>query len=132
MADSVTLQTILDGPRNLVMNFTNLSDGTGESAVLKVDVSALAPNQYGQACTSVNIWKVKYDIFGMSVSILWDATADVRALILSGFGEQDYSKVSGIPNNAGAGNTGDILFTTNGASAGDTYSIELHCLKKYG
>ncbi len=132
MVDSVTSQTILDGPRNLVMNFTNLSDGTGESAVLKVDVSALTAGPNGAPCTSVLIWKVKYDIFGMSVSILWDATTDVRALILSGYGEQDFSKVSGIPNNAGTGKTGDILFTTNGASAGDTYSIELHCIKKYG
>lgn len=132
MVDSVTSQTILDGPRNLVMNFTNLSDGSGESAVLKVDVSALAAGPNGAPCTSVLIWKVKYDIFGMSVSILWDATTDVRALILSGYGEQDFSKVSGIPNNAGTGKTGDILFTTNGASAGDTYSIELHCIKKYG
>jgi hypothetical protein len=132
MADSVTSQTILDGTRNCVMSFTNLSDGGGESAVLKVDVSALAVGPNGAACTGVTIWKVKYDIFGMSVSILWDADTDVRALILSGFGEQDYSKVSGIPNNAGAGKTGDILFTTNGASSGDTYSIELHMLKKYG
>ena len=52
--------------------------------------------------------------------------------LLSGFGKQDYKKVGFIPNNAGAGKTGDILFTTNGASAGDTYSIELHLIKKYG
>ena len=33
MADAVTSQTLVDGPRDLVMKFTNLSDGTGESAV---------------------------------------------------------------------------------------------------
>jgi len=131
MADSVTSQTILDGPRNAVMSFTNLSDGTGETAVLKVDVSSLA-SLNNTPCTGVTIWEVRYDIFGMSVSILWDANTDVRALILAGYGTLDYSSVSGIPNNAGAGKTGDILFTTNGASAGDTYSIELHMLKHYG
>jgi hypothetical protein len=36
MADTVTSQTILDGERNCVMKFTNVSDGTGESAVAKV------------------------------------------------------------------------------------------------
>ena len=40
MADAVTSQTIIDGERNCVMKFTNVSDGTGESAVAKVDVSA--------------------------------------------------------------------------------------------
>ena len=43
MADVVTSQTIQDGGRNLIMKFTNVSDGSGESAVGKVDVSALFP-----------------------------------------------------------------------------------------
>ena len=42
MADAVTSQTIIDGPKTAVLKFTNVSDGTGESAVKKVDVSALA------------------------------------------------------------------------------------------
>ena len=29
MADAVTSQTIIDGERNCVMKFTNVSDGTG-------------------------------------------------------------------------------------------------------
>lgn len=132
MADAVTSQTILDGDRNAVLKFTNISDGTGESAVLKVDVATLTRETgTGRACTGVKISAVRYDIFGMSVSILWDATADVPALILAGFGKQDFRKVGFIPNNAGAGKTGNILFTTIGATAGDTYSIELHMIKDY-
>ena len=38
MADAVTTQIIQDGPRNAVIKFTNISDGTGESAVDKVIV----------------------------------------------------------------------------------------------
>ena len=41
MADAVTSQTLFDGDKHVVMKFTNISDGTGESAVKKVDVSAL-------------------------------------------------------------------------------------------
>ena len=37
MADTVTSQTIQDGERVAIMKFTNVSDGTGESAVKKVD-----------------------------------------------------------------------------------------------
>lgn len=132
MADSVTTQTILDGPRRAIVKATNLSDGTGEAAVLKVDVSALSAHPDQGACTGVKIRSVQYDIFGMSVSILWDATTDVTALILSGYGKQDFKKLGNIKNNAGAGKTGDILFTTNGASAGDTYSITLDMVKTYG
>lgn len=132
MSDSVTSQTILDGPRNAVMMFTNVSDGSGETAVLKVDVSALSAGPNGAPCTGVTVWRVLYDIFGMSVSMLWDATTDVRFLVLAGYGNHDFGETSGIPNNAGAGKTGDILFTTNGATSGDTYSIMLHMIKHYG
>ena len=51
MADTVTSQTIQDGERVAVLKFTNVSDGTGESAVKKVDVSALSTNSAGESCT---------------------------------------------------------------------------------
>ena len=46
MADTVTSQTLIDGERTVIMKFTNISDGTGESAVLKVDVSALTASSF--------------------------------------------------------------------------------------
>ena len=49
MADAVTSSTIQDGERTAVMRFTNVSDGTGESAVAKVDVSALNADSRGRA-----------------------------------------------------------------------------------
>lgn len=131
MADAVTSQTIFDGERMAVMKFTNLSDGTGESAVVKVDVSALASSAFGKACDGVTIERIHYSIGGMSVSVLWDATADVPALILApGQSTFDFVKIQ-IPNNSGAGKTGDILFTTNGATAGDSYTIVLEMVKSY-
>ena len=45
MADTVTSQTILNTPYRLVMKFTNVSDGSGESAVNKVDVSAFTAGE---------------------------------------------------------------------------------------
>ena len=41
MADAVTSQTLSDGDRTAVMKFTNISDGSGEASVAKVDVPAL-------------------------------------------------------------------------------------------
>lgn len=120
MADSVTSQVLFDGSNKTILKFTNISDGTGESAVAKVDVSALEG-----APSKVTINKIWFVTDGMAVRMLWDATADVLAYSVAqnqnGF--VDFSSFGGIKNNAGAGVTGDLLFTTVGHTAGDSYAI---------
>jgi len=134
MADAVTSQTIIDGERNCVMKFTNVSDGTGESAVAKVDVSALASNAAGVACSEVRVMRISHAVVGMSVQLFFDATSNVLLVELaeSSNGHMEFEDFGGIPNNAGSGKTGDILFTTKGHSSGDTYSIVLEMVKVYG
>ena len=93
MADAVATQTLQDGAKMLVQKFTNISDGTGESAVVKVDVSGLASNSNGQACTGVTIDKIWWQCIGMKVRILFDATTDVMAIELgeNQSGNHDYT-----------------------------------------
>jgi len=133
MADAVTSQTIIDGERNCVMKFTNVSDGTGESAVAKVDVSALASNSAGVACSEVRVMRVSHAIVGMSVQLFLNATSNVLLVELaeSSNGHMDFKDFGGLTNNAGSGKNGDILFTTKGHSSGDTYSIVLEMVKVY-
>ena len=133
MADAVTSQTIQDGERNCIMKFTNVSDGTGESAVAKVDVSALASNAAGVSCSEVRVMRVSHAIVGMSVQLFLNATSNVLLIELaeSSNGHMDFKDFGGIPNNAGSGKNGDILFTTKGHSSGDTYSIILEMVKVY-
>jgi len=133
MADAVTSQTIQDGERKAVLKFTNISDGTGETNVVKVDVSALATNSAGKACTKVTVSKIWWQCVGMGVELLCDATVNTLIIGLSpdSNGFHDYSSFTGIPNNAGAGVTGDILFTTIGASNTDTYTVILELVKEY-
>jgi len=133
MADAVTSQTIFDGEHLFIGKFTNISDGTGESGVVKIDVSALSANGHGLACNEVKINKLWAHTIGMSVDILWDATTDVlcETVPAEKLTEINYNSFGGIPNNAGAGKTGDVLFTTVGASAGDRYTIILECIKTY-
>ena len=133
MADTVTTQTIIDGERNCVMKFTYVSDGSGESAVAKVDVSALSSNSDGKACSEVRIMRVSHAIVGMSVQLFFDATTNVLLMELaeSSNGHIEFKEFGGIPNNAGSGKTGDVLFTTKGHSSGDTYSIVLEMVKVY-
>ena len=133
MADAVATQTIIDGSKTAVLKFTNVSDGSGESAVTKVDVSALANNSIGQACTGASIQKIWWQCTGMKVSILFDATSDVLAIQLgeNQSGYHDYTSFGGLTNNAGSGKTGDIKFTTVGHSSGDTYTIILYLKKEF-
>lgn len=133
MPDAVTSQIIFDGTRTAIMKFTNISDGTGESAALKVDVSALTGFQ-GQTCTSVNILKLDAVTYGMGVDILWDATTDVICYTLGTdqFISFDFRPWGGVTNNAGTGKTGDVLFTTIGATAGDRYTVVLELAKNFG
>ncbi len=133
MADAVTSQTIQDGQRIAILKFTNASDGTGESAVKKVDVSALSANSAGLSCSRVTINRIWWQCTGMSVKIEFDATSNVLAIGLSedSNGYHDYSDFSGIPNNAGSGITGYLDFTTVGHGSGDTYMIVLEMIKSY-
>jgi hypothetical protein len=133
MADTVASQTIDDGPKYAVIKLTNVSDGTGESAVTKVDVSSLASNANGVACTGATIQKIWWQCTGMKVSILFDATSDVLAIQLgeNQSGYHDYTSFGGLTNNAGSGKTGDIKFTTVNASSGDTYTVILYLKKEF-
>tara|TARA_R100000234_G_scaffold101768_2_gene70906 strand:+ start:8891 stop:9298 length:408 start_codon:yes stop_codon:yes gene_type:complete len=135
MADAVASQTIVDGSSYVAIKLTNISDGTGESAVTKIDVSALeADSRTGLSCTDVNIDRIWWQCIGMKVRILFDADTDVMAIELgeNQSGDHDYSIFGGLVNNAGTGKTGDIKFTTVGASSGDTYTVIMYLRKKFG
>lgn len=135
MADTVTSTTILDGDKDFIVQLTNVSDSTGESAVTKVDVSGLtARKSDGATCTGVKLAKVFYSILGFTkIGLLWDASTDTLCMELnpSADGILDFSDFGGLQNTSGSGKTGDINLTTTGASSGDSYMIILHCIKSY-
>ena len=138
MADAVTSQTIEDGGKNLVMKFTNISDGSGEAAVAKIDVSALNASPItGQACDRVTLQRVWFSNVGMGFKLHWNASSNVFICQApkdwaDTWDFTDSSKdLSGIPNNAGSGVNGDLLITTNDHTSGDTYSIVIWALKHY-
>ena len=131
MADTVTSTTIQDGERTSVLRFTNVSDGTGESAVVKGDASALAAMTSGSKSTNIKIMKCWWSISGMDVDMLFDASTNILALSLTsdGAGYLDFTSFGGLPNTAGSGKTGDIVFTTRNHTSGDTYFIILEVQK---
>lgn len=129
MADAVSTHILYESASDMVVKFTNVSDGTGESDVVKVDVSAL-----DVPCAEVDILKLIYATDGMAVRIEFDATTDTLAWAVPAnqTGIIDFTKdwPGGLRNNAGSGKTGDILFTTVGHSSGDTYTIVLVMKKR--
>ena len=134
MVDTVATQTLLDGDRLVIQKFTNISDGTGETAVNKVIVANLAANQFGKACTGVKINRIWANTHGMEVRILWDASTDLFAWVIpqNAIYDMSFDSFGGLQNNAGTGVTGNVAFTTSDTSAGDMYSIILECIKVYG
>ncbi len=129
MADTVDVITLYNNPQKLAVLLLSRSDGTGESNVVKVDKSTLTGLD-GTEPTGLVIEKIEYDVSGMEVLLSYDHTTDLRAIRLqSGFGCFDFTDVGGLYR-TGSGDTGDLLLSTNGHSAGDSYAIKLVLRKK--
>jgi len=136
MVDVVTSQTIVDtvGTKT-VMKFTNISDGSGETLVTKMDASALnfmtedAERVLAKIYWSINTTNGKS---GVELLFAGSGTSAANATIgfFSGTGFHDYFTAgNSIPNNATlTANTspaGDILLSTKGFVSGDNYTIIL-------
>ena len=128
MADAVTTTTVFNGSRKLVVHLTNVSDGTGESGVVKVDKSTFTgPN--GLEPTNFVLERVVYDVSSMRVLLTLDRTTDQTLVVLQGQGEINFTDSGGLLK-AAAGDTGDILLTTANHASGDGYDITLYLRKK--
>lgn len=141
MADAVTSQLIENGPRRVVYKFTNVSDGTGESAVTKVNATSTGPlgvvvqGQTFYPGVHLKLVDLVYDVRTMAVRIQWEASSNVDIWIASGQGAGPFMFLdsrggfSGVPNPNTAGATGSIQFTTIGAVANASYSIVMTLIK---
>lgn len=127
MADAVDTEVLFNGTRRYIVRLTNVSDGTGETAVTKVDRSALiGPN--GSAPGKLVVEQITWSIQGFAaVRLFWDATTDEPLAVLTGTNYIDYREGGGlVPDTAGSGANGDIILSTVGTpAANDTYDILL-------
>lgn len=127
MVDAVTTKVLHNGTSRYVVKLTNISDGTGENAVVKVDISTLT-GPTGSAPTKIAIEKIEGVVSGMRVSLYWNHTSDVLIATLEPSGQicLDWTAVGGLKD-TGTGEDGDILLTTTGHSSGDSYDLTLYC-----
>jgi hypothetical protein len=128
MADTVINQVLENGPKNLVTRHVSFSDGTGESAVAKVDATSAT---YAYKGVSPGIYlglkKIQYNVRNGGVRLQWDCTTDEDILTLTGADTLIFDPCLRTPASAGA--TGSILFTTVGFMINSSYSIVLTMFK---
>lgn len=119
MADTITRQTIVDGERNAVVKVHIASDGTGSTNASFLDISALLNSP-----STVTIERIWAGLSGFSVDLIWDADSNVDIITLpDGDLDWDFRDFGGLPNNAGTGVTGDILFSSRNTTADDEGTI---------
>jgi hypothetical protein len=130
MVDTVNTQVVFNGNRRYTVHLTNESDGTGESAVTKVDISTLTDGA-GVAATYFTVDLIEYSVWGFDYATLeWDATVNDEIAVLFGQGVIDWVAFGGKTDPQSSGSTGDLVLTTNGGASGSGYDITLHIRPK--
>ena len=125
MADTVTTQTISDTSGvKYVTKLTNISDGTGEFLVNKVDASTTTFMSEDGNRKIAKIWYSINTVDSKSaVEILWAGATNATALVLSGQGYWDLRTAGNEITNNATTPTGDVLLSTKNFTVGDNYTI---------
>ena len=125
MADVGSTQVLTDTTGVKVgVKMTNISDGTGENLVKKVDASTTTfMTEDGERKISKIFWSVNTQSGKSAVELIWDGETNATAVTLSGQGFWDLrADGNEIVNNATTP-TGDVLLSTKNFANGDNYTI---------
>ena len=123
MADTVDIIVMQNSGNLYQARWTNVSDATGETDVVKIDKSALTDVK-GLEPYALDLVEITWSIQGFtSVRLEWDHTTDDEILMLTNNGVMDFRERGYLRDPVSAGGTGDVLLTTAGAASGATYSI---------
>ena len=129
MVDSVTTQVISNNGLRYEVIFTNVSDGTGESSVRKVDLSNLKYIGTDHPPSALDVEHIEANIDGFeSVTLAWDRNpSDIKIAVLpKGQTLLYFNRYLPDPQRKQQGSTGDIILTTNGsATSQDAYVIKV-------
>jgi len=133
MANSTTIQTLVDGPRNVILKLDGLLDTSDQGSTIIVDPATLSDyNINGVKATKLRINKINFDVEdGLDVELFWDAGTPVRIGNFVGRGKVDAWRYGGIVNNA-TSPTGKITLQTQGWATGNilSYTIVLELVKQ--
>ena len=125
--DTVTSNVVQNSKSEYIVHLTCISDGTGETNVVKIDKSTLL-NTNGVEPIAANISSIRWATQGFSyIKLSWDHTTDDTAMILSGNGYDDFLGGACLRDPRSTGTTGDLLLTSVGAVSGAVYDITITC-----
>ena len=125
MADIVSTQVLSDTSGvKYVAKLTNISDGSGESLVKKIDASsATFMTEDGSRKIAKIWWSVNTTKSNASVELVWGGETNATAMLLNGQGYWDLRTAGNeIVNNATTP-TGDVLLSTRDFVVEDNYTI---------
>ena len=125
MADIVSTQVISDTSGvKYVVKMTNISDGSGESLVKKIDASsATFMTEDGSRKIAKIWWSVNTTKSNASVELVWGGETNATAMLLNGQGYWDLRTAGNEIINNATTPTGDVLLSTRDFVAGDNYTI---------
>ena len=125
MADIVSTQVISDTSGvKYVVKMTNISDGSGESLVKKIDASATTfMTKDGERKIAKIWWSVNAISKKACVELLWDGATNATGVLLSGQGYWDLRTAGDEITNNSTTPTGDVLLSTKNFALGDNYTI---------
>ena len=125
MADTVTTQTIADTSGvKFVAKLTNLSDGTGETLVKKIDASEVTfMTEDGNRKISRVWYSINTANSKSAVELIWDGETNSTAMLLSGNGYFDLRTAGNEIINNATTPTGDVLLSIKNFAIGDNYTI---------
>lgn len=127
MVDNVKTNILFSGGRRYAVHLEGISDGTGETNVVKVDLSGLK-NFDKQTPASLALMDISFNVEAYTYVVLyWQRDAsNIEMVTLKGRGSISYASYGGLqdPNRGGTG-TGNILLSSVGAVSGATYQIDL-------
>lgn len=134
MANSVSVQKLVDGPRNVVIKITGILDTADVTATSLVDLTTLsAVDIAGTTPTRLIVDKISYNVESpLAVNLAWDATTDVIFASLVNSGDDlKFKKFGGLYNTEASGVTGAIMYSTSGYTSGSlSFNVILEMRKK--
>jgi hypothetical protein len=117
MANLVTIQKLVDGPRNVVIKLTGIIDTADIASTVLVDPATLdALGGASGSPTRLIVDKISYNVESpLAVNLTWDATVPVTFASLVNSGDDlEFKSFGGIYNTEAAGVTGKIMYSTQG------------------
>ena len=125
MADIVTTQVLSDTSGvKYVAKMTNISDGSGESLVKKIDASTTTfMTADGNRKIAKIWWSVNTTKANASVELVWDGDTNATAILINGQGYWDLRTAGNEIINNATTPTGDVLLSTRDFVVGDNYTI---------